>query len=259
MSTRLKDENWRAGRQSILLKYDKNGDGIYDTDEVNAIVDDYMDTIRKNVTLIDTNKGMKKLLIFAAVMILLLSLSNLGTALLAAHLAKEITISSDGKLTSADGKNTALKTMSTAYVMTSGKSFSDEVSESLMKQGVVIDGTNIKCFDGDEVVNAYNAVVDGGTVSLQLYISAQQTDTHTISGSAVKAAKVGQVTTDGDPITNWRYGFPDRSMAFVYNDRCVNNGQHFKFIYNVAITWTDTPPTSNRMLAPALSPINHDL
>ncbi len=258
----MKDDNWKSGRQSILHKYDKNGDGIFDTDEVNAIVDDYMDTIRKNVTLIDTNEGMRKLLIFAGVMILLLSLSNLGTALLAAHLAKEITISSDGKLTSADGKETALKTMSTSYIMTSGKSFSEEVgnnTESLLKDGVVIAGTNIKCFDGDEVVNAYNTVVDGGTASLKLYISAQQTDTHQISGSAVKVAKNGQTTIDGDDFTNWRYGFPDKRIAFVYTQRCVNNGQHFKFTYNVDIDWLDDPPTSRRVLAPALSPINHDL
>ena len=109
----MRDSNWQSGRQSILKKYDANGDGVYDTDEVNAIVDDYMATIQNNNALITTNQGQKKLLIFSGIMVLILSISNLGTAFLAANLAKDTHVAEDGTMTST-GNEKGIKTMNTA-------------------------------------------------------------------------------------------------------------------------------------------------
>jgi hypothetical protein len=109
MTTRqLKDTNWTSARKSIMAKYDKNGDGHFDQDEVEGIIDDYMGTIYNKQSLEDSNKTQRKIIIFGTIMIVLLSLSNLGTGIAAAYISKDITVI-DGMLMAVDGDESATK------------------------------------------------------------------------------------------------------------------------------------------------------
>jgi len=109
MTTRqLKDTNWTSARKSIMAKYDKNGDGQFDQGEVEGIIDDYMGTIYNKQSLEDSNKTQRKIIIFGAIMIVLLSLSNLGTGIAAAYISKDITVI-DGMLVGVDGDESATK------------------------------------------------------------------------------------------------------------------------------------------------------
>ncbi len=257
----LKDDNWKSSRQSILLKYDKNGDGVYDTDEVNGIVDDYMATIQKNAVLVDTNHAMKKLLTFSGIMIFILSLSNLGTAVLAAYLAKEISVASDGTLMTADGKNTALKTESKAQVLTLGKSFSDSAemvdtpggTHSLDKDGQEFGNNDNRrtCFPGDEVVKLYDDFKAGATTAkVTIVEKVLQGDspseyTYTITGNAARSLLPGTSAADPDDgIINWRYGFfsDNANIVFEYHSDCTKKeGYHFKFYSSATVTFDDAP------------------
>jgi len=91
-----------------MAKYDKNGDGQFDQGEVEGIIDDYMGTIYNKQSLEDSNKTQRKIIIFGAIMIVLLSLSNLGTGIAAAYISKDITVI-DGMLVGVDGDESATK------------------------------------------------------------------------------------------------------------------------------------------------------
>jgi len=109
MTTRqLKDSNWTSARKSIISKYNKNGDGNFDQSEVEGIIDDYMGSIFNHQSLQGANKSQGKIIIFGAIMIVLLSFSNLGTGLAAANISKDIKII-DYRMTAA-GDGGALKT-----------------------------------------------------------------------------------------------------------------------------------------------------
>lgn len=95
-----------------MAKYDKNGDGQFDQGEVEGIIDDYMGTIYNKQTLEDSNKSLRKIIILGTIMIVLLSLSNLGTGIAAAYISKDITVI-DGRLVGMDGDESATKTLMT--------------------------------------------------------------------------------------------------------------------------------------------------
>ncbi len=165
MRQTLKESSWQSTRQHILTKYDKNGDGVYDVSEVNAIVDDYMATINQNTSLIDTNQNQKKIIMFSALMIILLSISNLGTAFLAVSLAKEVKVSEDGTMTSTDGANTALKTMKKVETM---KVLSESVHLSTEERRRLTGSTSFGCFTKEQVERMYNNAQNGSGTNLIL-------------------------------------------------------------------------------------------
>jgi len=217
MVEHMRDNNFRSRKESILIKYDANGDGVYDNDEVNAIVDDYMNTMSNNSMLADTNEGQKKIMYFAAVMILLLSISNLGTAFLAMTLAKEVKVSSDGIMTSTDGNDTTLMTM-------------DKVDTISVPGNVVTNEGEIEyfgCFFAEEVEQLYMNAQEGPGTSLIVEDQRIQgiQRSHFIGGSALRTFSI----MGEDPIRRslhlglekkedfqFEYTFPESKVKFVY-------------------------------------------
>ncbi len=232
----MRDSNWQSDRQSILKKYDANGDGVYDTDEVNAIVDDYMATIKNNNALIDTNEGQKKLLIFSSIMILILSISNLGTAFLAVNLAKDTRVSEDGTMKST-GNEKGIKTMNTAECLTvPAKVFpSGQMSSQSMRrnrklaQEVEFDFS--ACFTEDEVMSMYNNAREGSGTSLTLQDETNPSLEKTVFvGGEVLRKSMDEDNFErrlseggtADYVTDFEYFFPDLGLVFEYApDACA--------------------------------------
>lgn len=87
-----KDSNYGSRRQSIIQKYDTTGDGVFQSEAIDNIVDDYMATILNNNTLLNTNYNQKKQPGFASILLVVLSFANLGTAIFAANISKETVV-----------------------------------------------------------------------------------------------------------------------------------------------------------------------
>ena len=105
----LRDSNYGASRQSIMDKYDTNGDGKIDLAELHAFVDDYIINITNNDTLLDRVSNLRRLIGFGTILLLIIALSNLGTAILAANISKD-TVIVNGRFVANDGSNAAIST-----------------------------------------------------------------------------------------------------------------------------------------------------
>ena len=162
-SRHLDCDNWQDAKESIMLKYDKNGDGKLDGSKVGGFVDEYMSTLHKQQSLANVTKTQSKVIYITVIMIILLSVSNLGTAFLAANLAKDIRII-DGRMVSNDGTKSAIATRRSV------KAFSVVGVEDM---GLPADRrleddyeTTIACYTDDEAKEIYNTVVEEGRVNL---------------------------------------------------------------------------------------------
>ena len=83
--------------QASVRKYDVDKNGVLTFEEVMLLLEDFKKLKTKNA-------NMKRYVIGCTVLIVLLSISNLGTAMAAAYLAKETTIGSNGALETVDGR-----------------------------------------------------------------------------------------------------------------------------------------------------------
>lgn len=153
--------NWKTVRKETMKKYDLNNDGKFDGHEVENIIDEYMSTLYKHQALSTENKSQKKSIAFGAVMIILLSLSNLGTAFLAINLAKETRVV-DGKIVNNDGTDSGVKIESAV------KSFSAQgipVQKSrprVLSEGDEAEWETFACFTSEEVEGMVEAVAESG-------------------------------------------------------------------------------------------------
>ena len=171
-----------SSRQDIIKKYDVNGDGVFDTNEINCIMDDFMFMMQTNKSLADTNSNQKKLLIGAFFLVVLLSISNLGTALLAVNMSKEIVVV-DGKIMANGGsQEEAISTMNTVKTVTKriqgSPNSRDRNSRKLhLKAGTEVDVSalvqggdgGVLCFDHEEVQSIFNSAVNGSGTNLVLF------------------------------------------------------------------------------------------
>merc|ERR1740139_1685451 len=111
------NDNPVSTRQEIIKKYDVNGDGVFDAKEINCIMDDYMFITQTNKSLTDSNTNQKKLLSGTFLLIVLLTLSNLGTAFLAVNMSKEVVVV-DGKIMANGGsQEEAISTMTSVRTL----------------------------------------------------------------------------------------------------------------------------------------------
>jgi len=152
--------SWRTAKTNVMKKYDLNNDGKFDGQEVENIIDEYINTLNKHANLSESHKVQKKVISFGAVMIILLSLSNLGTAFLAVSLAKETRIV-DGKMVNNDGTQSAVLT-ETAVKTFSGSGL------PLVGAGrrLNADGSRtVACFDEETVEDILDSVAVSGVAN----------------------------------------------------------------------------------------------
>jgi len=152
--------SWRTAKKNVMKKYDLNHDGKFDGQEVENIIDEYINTLNKHANLSESHKVQKKVISFGAVMIILLSLSNLGTAFLAVSLAKETRIV-DGKMVNNDGTQSAVLT-ETAVKTFSGSGLPPVGAERRLNA----DGSRtVACFDEETVEDILDSVAVSGVAN----------------------------------------------------------------------------------------------
>lgn len=152
-----------------MAKYDKNGDGQFDQSEVEGIIDDYMGTIYSKQSLEDTNKTQRKIIIFSTILIVLLSLSNLGTGIAAAYISKDITVI-DGRLMPMDGDESAMKDGQALMTTNSVRRFDaqDLETDSFRRLQDLTVETTVACIDIKTATAVGETVATQGAASLGL-------------------------------------------------------------------------------------------
>lgn len=155
-----------------MAKYDKNGDGQFDQSEVEGIIDDYMGTIYNKQSLEDANKTQRKIIIFSTILIVLLSLSNLGTGIAPAAyiLSKDITVI-DGRLMPAmDGDESAMKDGQALMTTNSVRRFDaqDLETDSFRRLQDLTVETTVACIDIKTATAVGQTVAKSGGASLGL-------------------------------------------------------------------------------------------
>ena len=127
-------------------------------------MDDYMFITQTNKSLTDSNSNQKKLLSGTFLLIVLLTLSNLGTAFLAVNMSKEVVVV-DGKIMANGGsQEEAISTMTSVRTLTKKSAFMSSLrhlSETSPTEKVV-------CFTADEVQSFFDNAMNGSGTNIVL-------------------------------------------------------------------------------------------
>ena len=158
-------------RQGIIKKYDVNGDGVFDANEINCMMDDFMFITQTNKSLVDTVSNQKKLLSGAFLLIVLLTLSNLGTSFIAVNMSKEVVVV-DGKIMANGGsQEEAISTMTSVRTLTKMRG-SNGIGNRRILTGdnstTGDTGDDVVCFTDVEVQKLFDNAVDGSGTNVVL-------------------------------------------------------------------------------------------
>lgn len=223
-----------------MKKYDKNGDGTYSSEEVHDIFDDYMETIY-------INQNQKRIIVVSAILILILCISNVGTAFLAVTVAKEMHVSPDGTLISADGSRKTLKTLSTTVnmeVLVPGFAYHPPRLRNL---SVEDNDSVIACLTEEEAELLYkNAQEGSGTI---LIVKDEEKTgvevSYNVKGTAVREVFDSDESglEDGvDAVTKFLYSFPESKLRFEYApDKCSSHRRLFASHATRSLAMTNLP------------------
>jgi hypothetical protein len=180
-----------SDRQGIINKYDTNGDGVFDTNELNFIMDDFMSMMQTNKSLADTNSIQKKMIVGAFLLIILLSISNLGTALLAMNMSKEVVVVNGKIMANGGSQEEAISTMTSVRTLTKkfpdaphhrdrhrrilqGNIFSQLQGHETSAPATEDDNDEVVCFTSDEVDDLFDSAVDGSGTNIVLEATAEK-------------------------------------------------------------------------------------
>jgi len=214
------NDNPVSTRQEIIKKYDVNGDGVFDAKEINCILDDYMFITQTNKSLTDTITNQKKLLSGTFLLIVLLTLSNLGTSFLAVNMSKEVVVV-DGKIMANGGsQEEAISTMTS--VRTLEKEVHGSVKAAFFGHGRILGNdvdfsatspTEVVCFTGNEVQSLFDNAMDGSGTNVVFNGTAED-------GSIFK--RFININGGGsfDDIDGGVYTFSNAQFVQVDIDRC---------------------------------------
>jgi len=237
---KLRDSNFGSRRQSIIQKYDTTGDGVFQSEAIDNIVDDYMATILNNNTLLDANYNQKKLLGFASILIIILSFANLGTAILAANISKD-TVVIDGRFVTNDGTAEAISTRNSVKTITKKEDPRankwDPISDG---EDTNIEGDNSEhasmpfiCFTNEEVDAIFESTIEGSGTNI---IIQSDEDDGSMSRKVVPIHGAGREGRKG-------FSFPNSHVEFVPDDKglCSERRRrmhwgdtfHNSFVHNV--------------------------
>jgi len=159
-TSELSRASFRTARTDVMKKYDLNNDGKFDGQEVENIINEYINTLNKHANLSESHKTQKRIIAFGAIMIILLSLSNFATAFLAVNLSKETRIV-NGKMVSKDGSGSAIMTEAAVKNFSSTQINPRERRRSL-KEGVMTEWKTFACYTPEEVEEIVSTVAESG-------------------------------------------------------------------------------------------------
>lgn len=241
---KLKDSNWSSERQSIMQKYDKNGDGKFDVDEVEGIIDDFMATMYSQQSLAHSNQLQKKVIIFGAIMFVLLTLSNLGVGIAVANLSKDIKVV-DGKMMGIDGDGTNSALMTAQSVkMFSGAGIQNVNRRRGLNEDDDEDSIKtIACISPKAAKEIFDAVATSGSANIVLDNEVDfSTFVLPIGGDATKMLKTNslnrrladeKMADDAPTDDEFSYIFRNAGVMFVADDpMCQPQGSKGRHLQN---------------------------
>ena len=203
-------------RDNIMTKYDVNNDGVFSGAEVKMILNDFAATVK-------LNNSLKRLIGVAIGLIVILSVSNLGTAFLAVNLSKEMHVSSDGTLVANDKEAAVLRTQSHSETFKVKGRLPDMEARRRGLRSLADDeenpGANIACLPAEMAEKIFELVSKGSTVAMAIQdvtgVSSSEL-TMQISGEAMYVA-----SSDGELDS---FIFPESGIEFKEIDisECVN-------------------------------------
>ena len=170
----LETSHLDAATADMLKKYDRDGNGSFSKEEVVAIILDLREAMQSNEMLGASNKFFRRMLIGVSVFALLLLTSMFGLSYAVAALTAKLDVSSDGTMTTTDGK-TNVATESSAYKIVPEK----------------IEGTDYYCISNAERNALMTQAMSGRTNVLMQFDAVNETQ------KIVQQISGGQVTTDG--------------------------------------------------------------
>lgn len=215
---RLRDANFGSRRQAIIAKYDTNGNGVFQGAEIDNILDDYMTTIQNNDTLLNVHSNQKRLLSIASIIIVLLAISNLGTALLAANMSKE-TVVIDGRFVANDGSAEAISTRNSVETINRQATVKFCGCRNLVENVDAYDADDedltFACFTAGEVDAIFESVINGSGTNIVIQ---SEEDDASISRTVVPIHGTGHAGSEG-------LSFPDASFVHDEQDLCAEESR----------------------------------
>lgn len=167
--------------QNAVRKYDVDKNGVLSFDEVMMLLQDFKTIQTKNANL-------KRALIFCSVLVVILSISNLGTAMAAAYLAKETKIGSNGEMVTMDGGGVSTVGRSSVEVsmamdnLSRPRNYASRRLESEEGGGDVFIG----CVSGDMLASIEASAQAGSTVMIFDEVLNGTTTYHQIIGDGMQ-------------------------------------------------------------------------
>jgi len=157
------DDKEKIELRELLEKYDTNNDGQFSTEEVCNILGDYLKT-RK------AKKNLRNYLFVAVLLIAILGVSNIGTAFVANNLTKELRVSTDGTMVSANDKDIRIKSMSTRA------SYGADENKGSRSMRRLLDDTGNSCFcvHGNHLEDIVNTVKDAEITLTFPYVNSDE-------------------------------------------------------------------------------------
>jgi hypothetical protein len=153
----IKTSNVDEVTADMMRKYDKDGDGVFNKDEVVAIISDLRGAIKSNEQLDASSKLFKRLFMAAVFFCALLLTSMVAISYAVAILTANTEVRSDGTLL-AKGTTTAIATDSIANLYSINKSeagYCLTVEEGLIIRDSVLAGRQVLVETNDEESNTH--------------------------------------------------------------------------------------------------------
>jgi hypothetical protein len=153
----IKTSNVDEVTADMMRKYDKDGDGVFNKDEVVAIISDLRGAIKSNEQLDASSKLFKRLFMAAVFFCALLLTSMVAISYAVAILTANTQVQSDGTLL-AKGTTTAIATANTANLYGINKSeagYCILVEEALAIKDSILAGRQVFVETNDEEFNTH--------------------------------------------------------------------------------------------------------
>jgi hypothetical protein len=254
----LESSNLDRATADLLVKYDKDGDGSFNKDEVVAIILNLREAIKSNEDLGASNKMFKRLLMAAFFFCALLFTSMFGLSYAVAALSANTEVTSDGTLLS-KGTTTTIATDSRANihgVNNSEAGYCLSAAEVLTIKDSILAGRQVLLEGNDDEGNTNiveqlipsGAVIDDATANYCFYTPEGTTvclvpsDGCTQQRRRLWKAAAARRLQEGIPAPHRRLGFCDQGNypATDWEARCCSKEKNLNFLPcdTAEVIWT---------------------
>ena len=176
----------------LLLKYDKDGNGIFSKHEVVSIISDLRKEMENNQLLTESKNMFKKVLLLLVVFCILLAASMFGLSYAVAAMTRNTVVLSDGTLVSSDDKHVTIATDSHAIIhILPQNDDEDQTQDDGNDTPAAVSGRpTFSCLSNEEALAMRDEIQGGRDVFIQYSI---YDNDNTIVTAAVDTSNTGTV------------------------------------------------------------------